>query len=110
MKKPLTSTVCFPPAKAANPDDIYADRDHEEQGEHFMRHLDRMTVEKLHSKSDIAGELAHRDAELEKLRQSLEWIVCFCNEHDEWFGGANSEDGAENEWLNSANKLLNNTD
>ena len=33
---------------------------------------DRMTVEKLHSKSDIAGELAHRDAEIAQLRDRLD--------------------------------------
>lgn len=46
----------------------YAERDHEAQGEHYMRHLEAMTAEKLHSKSAIAGELAHRDIEIEKLR------------------------------------------
>lgn len=47
---------------------IYADRDHEAQGEHYLRHIDRMTTEGLHSKSAIAGELAHRDAEIEALK------------------------------------------
>ena len=50
---------------------IYAKRNYEAQGEHYLRHIDRMTVENLHSKSDIAGELAHRDIEIESLRQLL---------------------------------------
>lgn len=50
---------------------IYGQRDHEEQGEHYMRHLDRMTREKLHDKSAIAGELAHRDILIEQLRKAV---------------------------------------
>jgi hypothetical protein len=64
------SSLRFRPAKTAGPDNLYAERDHEGQGEHFMRHLDRMTVEGLHSKSAIAGELAHRDAEIAALRKA----------------------------------------
>lgn len=59
-------------AKIASPDNLYADRDSEALGEHFMRHLDRMTVEKLHSKSAIAGELAHRDARIYDLELQLD--------------------------------------
>lgn len=47
---------------------LYAVRDIESLGEHYMRHLSAMTVEKLHSKSDIASELAWRDAEIERLK------------------------------------------
>ena len=44
-------------------DNIYAARDPESQGERYLQHVDRMTVEQLHSKSAIASELAHRDIE-----------------------------------------------
>lgn len=39
----------------------YTERDIEEQGDFYMKHVSAMTGEKLHSKSDIAAELAHRD-------------------------------------------------
>lgn len=50
---------------------IYAKRDHQALGEHYLRHIDRMTVEGLHSKSAIAGELAWRDAQVEELQAQL---------------------------------------
>lgn len=40
------------------------------------------------------------------LRDSLEWIVTFCEEHSEWFGGGKPEDGAEFEWLANARATL----
>lgn len=51
----------------------YAERDImalDEQGGHYWRHVNAMTAEGLHSKSDIAAELAWRDtriAELERI-------------------------------------------
>jgi hypothetical protein len=44
----------------------YAKRDIEQLGEHYIRHVEAMTAEGLHEKSDIAAELAFRDAELAK--------------------------------------------
>lgn len=41
------------------------------QGEHYVRHVEAMTAEALHAKSAIAGELAHRDVEIEGLRRRL---------------------------------------
>lgn len=49
----------------------YAERDIMAQGSYYMRHLSAMTAEKLHSKSDIAAELAHRDMEIDKLRDEI---------------------------------------
>lgn len=49
----------------------YAKRDIIAQGQHFMRHMMVMTAEDLNSKADIAAELAHRDIEIESLRQQL---------------------------------------
>ena len=51
---------------------IYAGRDHLAQGEHYLRHVEAMTAEGLHAKSAIAGELAARDIEIERLREDAE--------------------------------------
>lgn len=66
---------------------LYADRDSESLGEHYLRHIDRMTVEKLHSKSAIAGELAHRDAEIAALRKAVE---AWGHASNEWADSATS--------------------
>lgn len=50
----------------------YADRDIVAQGDFYIAHVDAMTREGLHSKSDIAAELAHRDAEIERLNRQLD--------------------------------------
>lgn len=50
---------------------LYAKRDAESLGEHYTRHVAAMTAEGLHDKSDIAAELAWRDAEIERLRARL---------------------------------------
>ena len=47
---------------------LYAERDIIEQGKHYSQHTSAMTGEGLHSKSDIAAELAHRDIEIERLQ------------------------------------------
>ena len=52
----------------------YAKRDPwmlDRQGNYYCRHVEAMTVEGLHDKSDIAGELAYRDAEIDRLRREL---------------------------------------
>jgi hypothetical protein len=49
----------------------YAQRDHRALGEHYLRHVSAMTGEGLHAKSDIAAELAWRDAEIERLQALL---------------------------------------
>ena len=50
---------------------LYAERDHVGQGDYYTRHVSAMTGEKLHAKSAIAAELAHRDIEIERLRAAL---------------------------------------
>lgn len=62
-------------------ENIYAERNFEAQGNLYLRHIDRMTVEGLHSKSAIAGELAHRDAEIEALKGELEDAQILSNEN-----------------------------
>lgn len=51
---------------------LYAERDIIEQGDYYFRHASAMTGEGLHSKSDIAAELAHRDIQIDRLREQLE--------------------------------------
>jgi hypothetical protein len=46
----------------------YERRDAEALGEDYMRHVEAMTAERLHDKSDIAAELAFRDVELRQVR------------------------------------------
>ena len=53
----------------------YAKRDHLALGEHYLRHVSAMTGEGLHAKSDIAAELAWRDAEIERLRAELFFVL-----------------------------------
>jgi predicted Zn-ribbon and HTH transcriptional regulator len=50
---------------------LYAERDIIEQMQHYVDHVEAMTAEGLHSKSDIAAELAHRDIEIERLEREL---------------------------------------
>ena len=55
-------------------DNQYADRDAmwlDQQGGHYIRHVDHMTREGLHSKSDIAAELGWRDLQIQELTQQL---------------------------------------
>lgn len=54
---------------------IYGDRDlmaMDIAGNHYCRHVDHMTRESLHSKSDIAAELGWRDMQIAELQQSLD--------------------------------------
>lgn len=49
-------------------------------GGHYARHVNAMTDEGLISKSDIAAELAARDAEIEFLRMRLKEIDLICGQ------------------------------
>jgi hypothetical protein len=55
-------------------DKLYAERDTEqldEDGDYHFIHLLHMTTEALHSKRDIAAELAWRDREIDRLKAKL---------------------------------------
>ncbi len=52
---------------------LYARRDPEALGEFYLRHVDRMTVERLHEKSAIAAELAWRDKLTAELADARRW-------------------------------------
>lgn len=57
---------------------IYGDRDlmaMGEAGNHYIRHVDHMTRESLHSKSDIAAELGWRDMQIAALQQKLDAVL-----------------------------------
>lgn len=56
----------------------YAERDlmaMDIAGNHYCRHVDHMTREKLHSKSDIAAELGWRDMQIAKLTAEREALA-----------------------------------
>lgn len=48
----------------------YARRDTESLGKLYIEHVEAMTAEGLHSKADIAAELAWRDEQIEILRKA----------------------------------------
>jgi len=53
---------------------LYACRDAmwlDQQGGHYIRHIDHMTREELHSKSDIAAELGWRDYQIAELTRQV---------------------------------------
>lgn len=56
-----------PPRLLSSNKRLYAKRDHYALSPHFERHMLALTSEELQSKSAIAAELAHRDAEIERL-------------------------------------------
>lgn len=56
----------------------YAKRDIQNQ-KFYLEHVFAMTSEGLHSKSDIAAELAHRDKEIFNLKTQLEVCLQYGN-------------------------------
>lgn len=60
---------------------LYADRDCEAMASHYTAHVSAMTGEGLHSKSDIAAELAHRDVVIEGLLGALHSILSVKPQH-----------------------------
>jgi hypothetical protein len=50
---------------------LYAERDIMAQGQVYCDHVNAMTAEGLHGKSEIAAELAHRDTVIHHLRYLL---------------------------------------
>ena len=64
----------------------YAERDVialDRAGGHYIRHVGAMTAEKLHSKSDIAAELAYRDWLIDDLLQQLKAYQVNFNDQEE---------------------------
>lgn len=51
---------------------LYGPRNHEAQGQTFLDHMNALTSEDLHTKSDIAAELAHRDIEIAQMQTAFE--------------------------------------
>ena len=57
---------------------LYAERDiisMDKSGNFYCQHISAMTGEKLHSKSDIAAELGHRDMIINDLLIALQQLV-----------------------------------
>ena len=67
--------------------DIYRQYDYDDddflQSEEFAHHMNRMTAEGLHSKGEIALEFAHRDREIQRLRDELEQQTRISNMYKE---------------------------
>lgn len=83
----------------------YAQRDIENQ-EFYIHHVAAMTEEDLHSKSDIAAELAHRDAKIKRLHEALTEVLHsesyqaiseICEEVLEYIESPDVSEGTENE-------------
>ena len=69
---------------------LYADRDICEQdakGGFYFKHVLAMTSEGLHSKSDIAAELAHRDLRIQQLEAVLNATRDYLAKHAVGFYG-----------------------
>ena len=69
---------------------LYADRDICEQdakGGFYIKHVLAMTAEGLHSKSDIAAELAHRDLRIQQLEAVLNATRDYLAKHAVGFYG-----------------------
>jgi hypothetical protein len=65
-------------------DKIYPDLSPEDLGRHYMMHIDRMTVEELYSKSDIAAQLAWRDKQIEELRAEIDELLSYNRKIVDW--------------------------
>lgn len=65
----------------------------DEAGNFYTKHVCAMTAEELHSKSDIAAELGHRDLQIKQLQESLRWALDnLCYEHPyEWSDDDNAD-------------------
>lgn len=69
---------------------LYAERDICEQdakGGFYFKHVLAMTSEGLHSKSDIAAELAHRDLRIQQLESVLNVTRDYLDKHAVGFYG-----------------------
>ena len=55
-------------------DSLYQVRDGSKLEPHYSKHVSHMTSENLMNKSDIAGELALRDVEIERLKKIWEAV------------------------------------
>ena len=56
---------------------LYTERNTEKQGQRYISHLTAMTTEKLHSKADIAAELAYRDMVIDELFSTITSVANF---------------------------------
>lgn len=58
-----------------NDKELYAERDIDELGDYYAKHVSAMTTERLHSKSAIAAELAFRDCLIEQQAKEIEALT-----------------------------------
>jgi len=67
----------------ANKKKLYGRRDTIGQGVHYINHLSTMNSEGLHSKADIAKELAHRDIKIKQLQKIAGTLVLTIQDGEE---------------------------
>lgn len=53
----------------------------DQAGGFYTRHVSAMTREQLHSKSDIAAELGHRDMLISELKEALNGLLTIYDDH-----------------------------
>ena len=78
---------------------LYAERDIIEQGKHYSQHTSAMTSEGLHSKSDIAAELAHRDIQIDQLRARVAELEAYHHAHSD------KQAASMPEWIKCSERL-----
>ncbi len=64
---------------------LYAERNPmklDEAGNYYFKHVDAMTGEGLHSKSDIAAELGYRDKKYDDLMEEIRMLRCLEDSYD----------------------------
>lgn len=63
---------------------IYPDKNPRQFHEHFVKHMDAMTVEKLEGKGGIAVQLAWRDKEIEDGKALLQELIDMNDHPTRW--------------------------
>ena len=59
----------------------YEERDIISQGGYYATHVQAMTAEGLHSKYDIAAELAHRDERIAELEKAIHYATDYLDDN-----------------------------
>lgn len=85
---------------------LYGERDAIKQGSYYIRHVEAMTAEHLHSKADIAAELAHRDILLATKQADLDRALLALTEAQELNGQWRLDWKASQASLTSTNERL----
>ncbi len=73
---------------------LYPKQNSEALGEMYIRHVEAMTAEKLHEKSDIAAQLAWRDKALHESNRMMKALDAILDMHEDamFICGSDDED------------------